>query len=256
MNEKTELELFAGLSRILVCLEKFKMESRMLRIIPTIILVLLMLEGVLAQSTATVPENDTQLWTEVQITKTIVKDKIDLILTGTFRLGRNVTHPVDERVAIAIDFKLNKYFKITPGYLYQAAQPFAGRKTYENRLMLAGTLEYQWKNKITLKDRNMIERRLRNSQADSTRYRNQVRVDFPFSIISAKDKKHKFFVADEVFYDWSVNAWTRNRFSVGMNRTFKDKKYTGEIFYMRQNDGRARPGDLNVVGVSLKIKLD
>ena len=85
MNEKTELELFAGLSRILVCLEKFKMESRMLRIIPTIILVLLMLEGVLAQSTATVPENDTQLWTEVQITKTIVKDKIDLILTNCLK---------------------------------------------------------------------------------------------------------------------------------------------------------------------------
>ncbi len=227
----------------------------MLRIIPTIILALLMLNGVLAQSTATVPESDTQLWTELQITKPIVKDKIDLILTGTFRLGRNVTHPVDERIAIAIDFRVNKYFKITPGYLYQAAQPFAGRKNYENRLMLAGTVEYEWKNKITLKDRNMFERRLRNSQTDITRYRNQLRLDIPFSVISAKGNKYKFFIADEVFYDWSVNAWTRNRFSVGVNRKFKDK-YTGEIFYLRQNDGRARPGDLNVIGMSLKIKLD
>ncbi len=224
----------------------------MLRIIPTIILVLLLLDGVLAQSTATVPENDTQLWTEVQITKPIVKDKIDLLLTGTFRLGRNITHPVDERFAIAIDFKVNKYFKITPGYLYQAAQPFAGRKTYENRLMLAGTVEYEWKNKITLKDRNMIERRLRNSQADSIRYRNQLRIDFPFSV---KGNAFKFFVADEVFYDWSVNAWSRNRFTVGVNRKFKDK-YTAEIFYLRQNDGRTRPGDLHVIGTSLKIRLE
>ena len=121
--------------------------------------------------------------------------------------------------------------------------------------MLAGTVEYEWKNKITLKDRNMIERRLRNSQADSTRYRNQLRIDVPFSVISAKGNKYKFFVADEVFYDWSVNAWTRNRFSVGINRKFKDR-YTGEIFYLRQNDGRARPGDLHVIGVSLKIRLD
>ncbi len=204
----------------------------MRRIIPTIILVLLLLNGVLAQSSITAPENDTQLWTDVQVIKPIVKDKIDLLLTGTFRLGRNITHPVDERIAIAIDFKVSKYFKFTPGYLYQAAQPFAGRKTYENRLMLAGTVEYEWKNKITLKDRNMIERRLRNSQADSTRYRNQLRIDVPFSVISAKGNKYKFFVADEVFYDWSVNAWTRKRFSVGINRKFKDR-YTGEIFYLR-----------------------
>ena len=54
------------------------MEAKMLQIILTIILVFLMLEGVLAQSTVIPPEKDTQLWTEVQITKPIVKDKIDM----------------------------------------------------------------------------------------------------------------------------------------------------------------------------------
>lgn len=48
-----------------------------------------------AQTSA--PENDTQLWTDVQLQHWLNKKKtVDLIFTGTFRLGRNVSHPVDE----------------------------------------------------------------------------------------------------------------------------------------------------------------
>ncbi|MEJ7712427.1 MAG: hypothetical protein WKF84_21880 [Pyrinomonadaceae bacterium] len=57
------------------------------------------------------------------------------------------------------------------------------------------------------------------------------------------------FVADEVFYDWSVDDWVRNRFTIGVSKVF-NKTFTGDLYYMRQNDGRSRPGDLHVIGTT------
>jgi len=61
-------------------------------------------------------------------------------------------------------------------------------------------------------------------------------------------------VSDEFFYDWSVNDWVRNRFAVGVNHTF-NKHFTLDTYVMRQNDGRSRPGDLNIIGTTWRIKL-
>ena len=46
----------------------------------------------------------------------------------------------------------------------------------------------------------------------------------------------------------------RNRFSVGVIKEF-NKQLAGELFYLRQNDGRARPGNLHVIGTTLRIRL-
>ena len=62
------------------------------------------------------------------------------------------------------------------------------------------------------------------------------------------------FVADEVFYDWVVNRWVRNRFSVGGIKVF-NKHFTQDFYYLRQNDGVSIPGDLNVIGTTLRFRL-
>jgi hypothetical protein len=62
------------------------------------------------------------------------------------------------------------------------------------------------------------------------------------------------FIADEVFYDWSFDAWVRNRFQVGVSRVF-NKHFTGDLWYLRQNDGHSIPGDLHVIGTSLRFRL-
>ena len=41
---------------------------------------------------------------------------------------------------------------------------------------------------------------------------------------------------------------------VGASREF-NKHLTLELCYMRQNDGRARPGDLHIIGSLWRIKL-
>lgn len=76
-----------------------------------------------------------------------------------------------------------------------------------------------------------------------------VEKDIPKSIIPGA----KVFVADEVFYDSLLKQFSRNRFAVGITKTLS-KQLAVDIFYMRQNDGFARPGDLNTIWTAWKIK--
>jgi hypothetical protein len=62
------------------------------------------------------------------------------------------------------------------------------------------------------------------------------------------------FIGDEVFYDWSIDRWVRNRFATGGTKVF-NKHFTQDIYYLRQNDGVSIPGDLNVIGTILRVKL-
>lgn len=50
-----------------------------------------------------------------------------------------------------------------------------------------------------------------------------------------------------------LNDWVRNRFSVGGSRAI-NKRLAFDLYYMRQNDGRARPGDLNIIGTVLRVR--
>lgn len=221
--------------------------------------------------TINLPTDDTQFWSDVQVGIKLVKDEkkrelITLLFGGTFRLGRDISHPVDERASVGIDFNLRKLaknfnLKLTPGYLYQAAQPFEGRKTYEHRLIFSATPEYTW-NKFKFKDRNQFERRrnqferrLRNLQPDSTRYRNRFEIEY--AVKREESELFRGYTADEFFYDWRVTDWVRNRFTVGARKDLdKAKHFMVDFYYLRQNDARARPGDLHVIGALLKIMVN
>lgn len=193
--------------------------------------------------------SDNQQWTDVQLAVPITKD-VDFNLLGGLRLGRDISHPVDERVGVGFTFRYGKYVTVAPHYLHIGMQPFAGRKVWENRLVLPVTLRFAI-DKFRLSDRNQFERRIRNNGARSTRYRNRFQVEHP---VGPAEMNLSLFVADEVFYDWSVDRWVRNRFTVGATKVF-NKHYTQEFYYLRQNDGVSVPGDLNVIGTTLRFKL-
>jgi len=121
---------------------------------------------------------------------------------------------------------------------------------FESRLSLPVTVRFNVE-KFRLSDRNMFERRFQNLGIVSTRYRNRLQIEHPIG----SDKLHlSLYIADEVFYDWSVNRWVRNRFTVGGTKVL-NKHLTQDVYYLRQNDGVSVPGDLNVIGTSLRFKL-
>ena len=194
--------------------------------------------------------HDTQIWNDTQLAIGLNK-KVDLLLLGTLRIGREVSRPVDERIGFGFSVKAGKYLTFQPSYLYIATQPLKNTKGFENRLSFAVTIKGPVGGGFILSDRNLFERRIRHPQIDSTRYRNKLQVEHPFHI---GELKLNGFMADEIFYDLSLHAWVRNRFSIGVGRTF-NKHASLDVYYLRQNDSHSRPGDLNVVGTALKFRL-
>jgi hypothetical protein len=211
--------------------------------------VLLLATSVVAQTTNRVPENDVQNWNDVQLTVPVNK-KIDFIMVGTFRLGDNLTKAVDERFGAGFNYKVNPYITLHQVVFGRVARPPNGQKEHETRLTLGATFQRPF-GKFTLSDRNWFERRWRDPPVDAWRYRNRLRLEHPFEI---NKKKYTWFVSDEVFYDWSFHDWVRNRAAVGASHAF-NKQFTLELYYMRQNDGRSRPGDLHIIGSLWRIKL-
>ena len=135
-----------------------------------------------------------------------------------------------------MEFKLNKYLTLSSFYHYNATHRKLHQRAYENRLNFAATLRAPPLKRFLITDRNLFERRWRDP-VNFTQYRNRLLVEHPINIA---DKQFRVFVSDEVFYDWSAGAWTRNRIAGGISRAF-NKHLTGDVYYMRQNDGRARP---------------
>lgn len=202
-----------------------------------------------AQTTGSpVPEEDTQIWNDIQTAVALSKE-VDFNLFGTVRFGRDLTHLVDRRAGAGFSFRLGQYLTVAPWYLNIVTRPAEGRKANEDRLNVAATLRLPL-GKYALIDRNLFERRLR-SQGSSTRYRNRLQVERPFKL---RGVALGWFLSGEVFYDWSVDDWVRNRLIAGVSRRF-NKHFTSDLYYMRQNDGRSRPGDLNVIGLTYRIRL-
>ena len=194
-------------------------------------------------------ETDNQFWSDYQIAAPVTKN-FDFNILGTFRIGRDISHPIDERIGAGFTFRLGSHVTISPNYVHIGMQPFAGRRIWENRLTLPVTLRFN-AGDFRISDRNQLEHRMRNSGLKTNRYRNRFQVEHP---IGDKDWQLSLFVADEVFYDWFVNRWVRNRFSVGAIKVF-NKHLTQDLYYLRQNDGVSLPGDLHVLGTSLRFRL-
>jgi len=192
---------------------------------------------------------DNQFWSDVQVAVPLTKD-IDFNMLGTLRLGRDISRPVDERIGTGFTFRFGQHLQIAPNYLYISTQPIRNRRLWESRLSLPVTLRFNVE-KFRFSDRNLFERRIRNPGISSTRYRNRLQVEHA---VGQKEWGLSLFVADEIFYDWSIDRWVRNRFAVGGTKVF-NKHFTQDVYYLRQNDGVSIPGDLNVIGTILRIKL-
>jgi len=210
---------------------------------------LLFILGGVACGQTTPSRHDTQNWNDVFLTVPLSKH-VDYIMQGTLRNGRNLHRPVDERLGIGFSFKLGKYLTVVPNYLYIGMQPFEGRRVFEDRLSVLAIARVPV-GRFVFSDRNLFERRFRRPGIDSTRYRNRLQVEHP---IGPPKQKLSLFVSDEVFYDWSFNAWVRNRAAVGLSKVV-NKHLTLDLYYLRQNDSHSVPGDLHVIGSTWRFKL-
>ena len=216
---------------------------------PSLSLVFLLALATPASSQTAIDQTDTQQWNDVFIAVPITK-QVDFNVLGTLRIGRDISHTVDERFGVGATFRIGQHVTLVPAYLHIETQPFEGIRLHEERLNLAAILRYE-ANQFRFSDRNLLERRFRRPGINSTRYRNRFQVEHP---VGPDKMKLSVFVSEEVFYDWSVDDWVRNRVAAGIIKPL-NKNLTLELYYLRQNDGRALPGDVHVIGTTWRIKL-
>jgi len=196
-----------------------------------------------------VPETDNQSWNDVQLTIPLSK-RTEVVFQGTLRIGDNMTDPVDERWGIRFNHTLEKHVTLQMLYFHREAKPPRGVSEYEDRLTFGANFR-QPIQRFTFTSRNWFERRWREPQRDAWRYRNRLQLEHPFKVGKTK---MVWQLSDEVFYDWSLHVWPRNRMSAGVSHTF-NKHLTLDLNYTRQNDSHTRPGDLNIIWSVWRVKL-
>lgn len=204
----------------------------------------------LSQITATAPDDtDTQSWNDVLVTVPLGKP-VDVFTRLSLRFGNNISHLSDGWYTVGGVIKPSKHFSISPYYSYIRSRSLSGRYRLENRLSLAGTLRFPVKG-FGLSHRSLYEHRIRSPRT-TWHYRAMLAVEkeLPKRILP----RAKLFVSDEVFYDSVSRRFSRNRFTMGITKTLT-RQLAVDLFYMRQNDGITRPGDLNVAGSTLKVRL-
>lgn len=200
-----------------------------------------------SQTPPLVEQDDVQSWNDVQLTVPMSK-KVDFVTQITMRFGKNISRLNDARFQFGFAFKPNKSWTFQPFYWYINARNSRSQFRTEHRLNFRIGYKFPIKS-FGLSHRSWFEYRLRNPQ-NSWRYRPSL----TFEKNLPKSWKSKFYATEEVFYDSLLKKFSRNRFTVGLNRTI-NKKLSVDVYFMRQNDGFSRPGDLNVIGTAWKIKF-
>lgn len=214
-----------------------------------------------ANSQIAPPENDVQFWNDTQVSFPLIKskdskgkefDRFSFSLLGTFRAGKNISRPIDERIGFGFDYTINQYASFSPSYIYRAGQPVVGRKEFEHRVRFDLNLEKKWK-KFSIRDRNRVEYRIRHSRSDTVRYRNR----FQFRVPVKKNDKEIFtaFVGTEPFYDLSSKTWFRNEISAGISQKLTGSA-SADFFYIWQRNRGNVLKNVNVIGVNLKFTVD
>jgi Protein of unknown function (DUF2490) len=198
-----------------------------------------------------------QLWTNADFVIGLKKgkdvkgkefDKISLILTGILRFGNNISREVDDRASAIFDFRVNKFFNITSGYLHQKSAPFRRSRNEESRFVIAGTLNKRVQN-FNFRFREQYEHKFRNNRLDTNNYRTLFQVNY---FLKRKNKDlFSPFIGNESYYDTFSKSWNRNEFRAGITRAFT-KRFSADFYYIRL-DSKTVNG--NGLGIGLKFKL-
>ncbi len=212
-------------------------------------LVIVSFIGCIAQTAAANDDADLQSWNDVQLTIPLNK-KVDFTTAVTMRLGKNISRLNDGRFAVGLSLKPLSSLAVQPFYWLVRARRSNGLFGTEHRLNLRAIYKFPVKS-IGISHRSWFEYRIR-STGNTWRYRPSITVEkaIPNSIVSGL----KAFVTEEPFYDSATGRFSRNRFSVGVNKILS-KKLSLDLFYLRQDDSVAHPSVLHVIGTAWRIKL-
>ncbi|MBK9216394.1 MAG: DUF2490 domain-containing protein [Chloracidobacterium sp.] len=216
--------------------------------LPGLMLVIAVLIG-FARAQASPDRKDNQAINDFQVSVPLT-GRVDLLVLATARLGENMTDFSEGRLGGGISIRVGKGVSISPTYQLIQTRVASGTFRTEHRYSLRASYRFPFK-KFGLTHRSTYEYRVRSS-GNSWRYRPSL--SFQRGLPKRFIPKASLFITEEPFYVSTTRRFSRNRFTMGVSKTINDH-LTLDIYYMRQQDGVSRPGDLNVLGTSWRIRL-
>lgn len=191
---------------------------------------------------------DSQVWNEVDVTAPLARN-LSVTALGVVRDGDAVPDPALAGAGVTADYRKGPW-TITLGDLWVSARNSATGHARRIDVPVAA-VAYGWSAAgLAFRDRSRVER-LDGSVGDTWRYRNQFEMEAPTPELRPIGA---LFFSDEGFYDLSRSQWTRNRAQAGVSVPMA-RRTELQVYFMRQDDRYARPGRLNILGFSFKIRL-
>jgi Protein of unknown function (DUF2490) len=193
-------------------------------------------------------DGDFQVWnTDVEEMK--INDNSKIALEEEFRWGDNANEFYYHHYDAGFFCNLKKYLNIGGGYrhIYELKK---GKFKQENEPYITATLLWDIKG-FKFEDRNRMEYRYFDYQADSSRYRNKITMKLPWKLTKIGIQP---YLSDEIFVSFGgTNQFNQNRFSSGISMNLT-KNVKAEVYYMLQSaKSSGKWTDTNILGIKLKV---
>lgn len=198
---------------------------------------------------AAADDGDLQSWNDLQITIPLTR-KLDVYTTTTIQFGNDLTNIDNSRFGVGITAKPTKNLSITPFVTFLSDRDSHNRFRYEYRFSLRGVYKHTFEH-FALSHRSQIEYRFRPG-ANTWRYRPSITFEKPLP--KGFVPGLRLFITEEPFYDSASGRFSRNRLSVGVNKSL-NKKFSLDVYFLHQGDNHSNPGSVNVIGTSMKLAL-
>lgn len=192
--------------------------------------------------------HDFQVWnTDTEEFK--INKNLKVALEEEFRLGDNADEFYYHHYDMGLFYNITENLSIGGGYrqIYELKK---GKFKEENAPYITAGLFWDLAG-CKFEDRNRIEYRHFDYQADSGRYRNKITMKLPWKFSKLEIQP---YLSDEAFFGFGgTNQFNQNRFSSGLGLNLT-KNIKADIYYMLQSS--KAPGgwiDANVLGTKIKV---
>lgn len=193
-------------------------------------------------------DGDFQVWnTDVEEFK--INNDLKIAAEEEFRWGDNADEFYYHHYDAGVFYNIEKYFNVGAGYRY-IYELKRGDFKIENEPYVTAALTWDWKG-FKFEDRNRMEYRHFNYQADAGRFRNKLTMKLPWKFTKLELQP---YLSDEALIGFgTTNQFNQNRFSSGFSMDLT-KHIKGELYYMLQTTKSSGIwSDVNVAGTKLKI---
>ncbi len=142
-----------------------------------------------------------------------------------------------------------KYLSFRAGYQYLTSFTDHSSPSSERRWIVECTSRFLLPGKLLLLDRNRGDLRFVSGQPFSTRYRNRLQLESDLKLDRVVVTP---FVNAELFYDTRYDAWTRKRYSAGIEIPAGDHLVM-RAYALRQNGSRSSIPHVNAFGLKFRF---